>query len=199
MFSTPEQILERYEDFRFSDEQLAELERTMPIGHVSTPERALSLNIWYTNLRSTFAFHRDWIGQAHGTPVFQEHEIKTDKDHLRLVGGATPRSRSVGWTVLDLTANRGLAPTEVDHPKRSSAFAVMAAAALHPEWVAAMDGQEVPYVWLHGLEINVEPGTNRTPWQHVPMLGYLSFKNTVFMAAMPHGTKSSRYATPVEV
>ncbi len=37
-------------------------------------------------------------------------------------------------------------------PKKSPHAGILAAAAHHPTWVKAMDGQTVPYVWAAGYE-----------------------------------------------
>jgi len=62
------------------------------------------------------------------------------------------------WRTVDLRANRGKNPSSLK--KINAGAAVLAAAALHPAWLQAMDGETVPYVWLPGYRFKDGHGKN---------------------------------------
>lgn len=101
---------------------------------------------------------------------------KADQDSLRLLKGiehpATERP-VLRWEVIDLgcncSHNRKL--SDVRSPATSPHAGILAAAALHPQWIRSMDGKNVPHVWLPGYQISVSsPGAS--PWAGVPLLAF---------------------------
>ncbi len=94
---------------------------------------------------------------------------KAGPERLRLLQGVEHKP-GLRWEVIDLGSNRGKKPVDVRHPERSPNAGILASAALHPEWVRAMDGESVPYVWAPGYEVNV---SGEDPWQGVPSLSFL--------------------------
>ena len=91
---------------------------------------------------------------------------KADSDRLRLLKGVEHKV-SLRWEVIDLGCQRNKKPCDVRSAKSSPNAGILAAAALHPQWVKSMDGDKVPYVWLPGYEVQV-PGER--PWAGVPYL-----------------------------
>ncbi|MFZ6015673.1 MAG: hypothetical protein ACOYUZ_04960 [Patescibacteria group bacterium] len=97
---------------------------------------------------------------------------KAGPDRLRLLKGIDHPGKDqpvLRWEVIDLGCNRNRKPVDVRDPKTSPHAGVIASAMLHPEWVKAMDGYEVPYAWAPGYEVNFSDGIQ---WQGVPNLGF---------------------------
>jgi hypothetical protein len=93
---------------------------------------------------------------------------KAGSDRLRLHKGI---EHTVGlrWEVIDLGCNRNKMPMDVRNSKLSPSAGILAAAALHPQWVKSMDGDKVPYVWIPGYEVQVPDGK---PWASAPRLDF---------------------------
>lgn len=184
LFTKPEDQLKRVREWNLergwgvSDEVFAEAEKSIP----AVPEDdlvAVVLVPYLTEVRK-----KDKIVMTGVERTFQELWAlakaeqqanwrwdgydKAGPERLRLLKGIehTPGLR---WEVIDLGANRNRKPEDVRNAKRSPHAGILAAAALHPEWVRAMDGENVPYVWLPGYEVNVPGGG---AWQDVPDLGF---------------------------
>ena len=88
-----------------------------------------------------------------------------DAEFLRLREEIQHPGKCLRWEVIDLAAmwdsRNGKAPKDVrDH--KSAHAAILAAAAHHPRWVRAMDGKNVPYVWLAGYECGMK--RDQIPW-----------------------------------
>ncbi len=95
---------------------------------------------------------------------------KAGLDRLRLLKGIEHPAKDkpvLRWEVIDLGCNRNRRPVDVRDPKTSPHAGILASAMLHPEWVKAMDGDKVPYVWAPGYEVSAR---NYYPWQSVPSL-----------------------------
>lgn len=99
---------------------------------------------------------------------------KAGPERLRLLKGIEHPSTNSGqailrWEVIDLGCNRNKKPMDVRSSKSSPSAGILAAAALHPNWVKSMDGDKVPYVWIPGYEVQVPGGK---PWALVPYLNF---------------------------
>ncbi len=107
--------------------------------------------------------------------VQQKRSLSWDKfnsKHVRWLNGSenTAKDWHFEWQVIDLGANRNMSSetvleTETQVGKSQPNAGILAAAALHPEWIKSMDGQNIPYVYLPGYEVSV-PGYDS--WQYVP-------------------------------
>lgn len=94
---------------------------------------------------------------------------KAGPDTLRLLKEIEHKP-GLRWEVIDLGCNRNEKPMDVRNPEKKSPHAgILASAMLHPEWIKAMDGDTVPYVWAPGYEVQV-PGNE--PWACVPCLRF---------------------------
>jgi hypothetical protein len=93
---------------------------------------------------------------------------KAGPERLRLLKGIEYKP-GLRWEVIDLGCQRDKKPEDVCHPEKSPHAGILASAALHPEWIKAMDGENVPYVWASGYEVNVP---NERPWACVPYLDF---------------------------
>jgi len=97
---------------------------------------------------------------------------KAGPDKLRLLEGIEHPAKGrpvLRWEVIDLGCNRNRKPVDVRDPKTSPHAGILASAMLHPDWVKAMDGEKVPYVWAPGYEVNI---SDENPWQFLPILGF---------------------------
>ena len=91
---------------------------------------------------------------------------KAGSDRLRLHEGIEHKV-GLRWEVIDLGCNRNKKLMDVRNSKSSPHAGILAAAALHPNWVKSMDGDKVPYVFAPGYEVQVPGGK---PWTSVPYL-----------------------------
>jgi len=97
---------------------------------------------------------------------------KAGPGSLRLLKGIEHPAKDkpvLHWEVIDLGCNRNRKPVDVRNLETSPHAGILASAMLHPEWVKAMDGDKVPYVWAPGYEVNVSGGL---PWQVLPDLSF---------------------------
>lgn len=124
--------------------------------------------------------------------------LKSDKKHLRLLDGIehTPGIRRV---TLDLGANwdttNGIRPIDVRGTDSVHAE-VLAAAAHFPDWIQAMDGERVPYVWMPGYQVTI-PG--HEAWRGLPYLYWGSAGRKVGLCADWDGYPGYGWACPVVV
>jgi hypothetical protein len=98
------------------------------------------------------------------------------------------------WEVIDLGRRRGQKPCDVRHPDTSPHAGILASAMLHHEWVKVMDGENVPYVWLPGYEVNVF--FNENPWQNVPHVNFDRDSRKINLNDGWYGSCHSRWAVP---
>jgi len=117
---------------------------------------------------------------------------KAGTDRLRLHRGIEHRV-GLRWEVIDLGCNRNKKPMDVRSSASSPHAGILAAAALHPQWVKSMDGDKVPYVWIPGYEVQV-PGVE--PWAHVPSLSFDRVKRWFELHFNWADNGSSRWAVP---
>lgn len=104
------------------------------------------------------------------------------------------RFSSLRWEVIDLGANRGRSLKDVltDAPTLPSA-GILAAAAHFPEWVSRMDGREVPFAVIPGLEYFGEQ-----PGQKVLSLSKpKEVRAELCLAPGPEPKSDQRFAIPV--
>ncbi len=97
---------------------------------------------------------------------------KAGPDKLRLLEGIEHPVKGkpvLRWEVIDLGCNRNRPPVDVRNFETSPHAGILASAALHPEWVKAMDGDKVPYVWAPGYEVNV---SGESPGEYLPNLDF---------------------------
>ena len=123
---------------------------------------------------------------------------KAGSDRLRLHKGIEHPSTSSGqaillWEVIDLGCNRNKKPMDVRNSKSSPHAGILAAAALHPNWVKSMDGDKVPYVFAPGYEVQV-PGEK--PWTNVPGLGFDRDRRKIQLGCYWSSGCGSRWAVP---
>jgi hypothetical protein len=95
---------------------------------------------------------------------------KAGPERLRLHNGIEHPATSSGvlrWEVINMGSQRNKKPGDVRSAKSSPLAGILAAAALHPEWVKSMDGDKVPYAWVPGYEAST---LGFDPWTSVPSL-----------------------------
>ena len=100
------------------------------------------------------------------------------------------------WEVIDMGANFNKRPPSKRSAATSPHAGILAAAALHPQWIKSMDGDKVPYVWLSGYEINI-PFNDE--WLDMPGLSYERFAQQIRLHADGRRTTMEGFAVPVFV
>jgi hypothetical protein len=105
------------------------------------------------------------------------------------------QGRRLAWRTIDLGANRDVAPASVPRSDGYPGLSLLAAAALHPNWMASMDGANVPYVWLAGLDVNM-PGA-KVPWSSKPRLGFSQPFRQIHLHALDAAMKHRSWAIPI--
>lgn len=140
-----------------------------------------------------------WDIARHRQPnSWQWDSLHLDADHLRLLEGIEPSHEpGIRWVMVDLGAHwngqDGIRPCDV-RSKDSAHAEVLAAAAHFPDWVQAMNGTDVPYVWLPGYQVTL-PG--EVAWTEVPVLYWNSVISLVYLSAGWADSRYWSYAIPV--
>ena len=117
---------------------------------------------------------------------------KAGPDRLRLLSGIEHKP-GLRWEVIDFGCQRNCKPKDVRKPEESPHAGVLASAALHPNWVKAMDGSNVPFVFAPGYEVNVP---DRGLWQGVPGVRFGRGGRQVELCAIACGLASPYWAVP---
>lgn len=88
-------------------------------------------------------------------------------DSLNLRANSRPGKNFLKWCIVNLGANRDLSPLKVRHTGTMAGAAILWMAFFSPRWLTAMNGKEVPFVWLPDYELrSAEIGG----WQNTPAL-----------------------------
>jgi hypothetical protein len=123
-------------------------------------------------------------------------ELKSDKKHLRLLDGIEHKP-GIRRVTIDLGANwdpkDGIRPIDVRGSDSVHAEA-LAAAAHFPDWIQAMDGEHIPYVWMPGYQVTL-PGAEA--WRNVPYLHWYSLNRGVLLCALWGGNRRYGWACAV--
>ncbi|MBU1015223.1 hypothetical protein KKI17_02190 [Patescibacteria group bacterium] len=156
---------------------------------------AVVLDIQLDTVQQTF--EEAWECIKGGQPdSWRWDEIHADEEHLRLYSGCQ-HQRGLSWKVIDLGANQDRRPLDVYgevKPELLSHSAVLWAAALHPNWVQAMNGEDVPFVNIAGYQLTV-PGY--VSWTFVPDLYWSRVSRLVGLDARFAGSHYPSWAVPV--
>lgn len=129
---------------------------------------------------------------------WKRDEFFFDGGHVRWLAGSenTNKDWHFEWQVINLGANRNTSSETVRQAygdKLQPNVGILAAAALHPEWIKSMDGQDIPYVDLPGYEVSV-PGLQS--WRHVPYLGFHRDSRRVRLYAHRCGSTDPEWSVP---
>jgi hypothetical protein len=126
-------------------------------------------------------------------------EWRQDPKPVRLLDGIEHRP-GVRRVTVDLGAHWEPGQKNYIRPRNirgtDSAHAELLAAAAHfPDWVRAMDGKSVPYVWLSGYQLTVpEDSTHR-----LPGLAWVRHRRTMSLTANWADHSGHDWASPVRV
>jgi hypothetical protein len=126
-------------------------------------------------------------------------EWRQDPKPVRLLDGIEHRP-GVRRVTVDLGAHWEPGRKNYIRPRNirgtDSAHAELLAAAAHfPDWVRAMDGKSVPYVWLSGYQLTVpEDSTHR-----LPGLAWVRHRRTMSLTANWADHSGHDWASPVRV
>ncbi len=188
--------------WNFSDEAFAEVEKSIPewpeerlVVVVLVPYLAEKVGvdkIIMTGLERTF--HELWErAKAEQDKSWRWIGYnKAGSDRLRLLSGIEHKV-GLRWEVIDLGSNRKKMPMYVRSSEFSPSAGILAAAALHPDWVKSMDGNKVPYVWVPGYEMQF-PGEE--PWTYVPNLRFGRGSREIRLYCYGCGDGYSAWAVP---
>lgn len=199
MFILPERQLElvrqRNADrtWGFTDEDFTKLGEppAWPSGRLS----AVVLEVSLDTVQKTFeeAWH---FTKACQPDNWRWPEVKSDPKLLRLLSGIQ-HQHGLRWRVVDLAANwdkrDGIRPRDVRNPQTSPHCAILWGASYFPKWVRAMDGMNVPYVWIPGYELCV---SGDPEWSGVPSLGWVRDDRRVRLGTGRCGARNGRWAVP---
>ncbi len=193
----------RQRGWEFTDDDFRQLEKTLPkklpegrlIAPVIVPylrgkvnkdktvttgvERTLQ-ELWAHAIEQQDASWR-WDGYDNAGP-----------ERLRLLEGIK-HEPGLRLEMIDLGCQRDKKPMDVRHPKRSPHAGIFAAAGQHPKWIKAMDGEDVPYVWVPGYEVNFP---DEEPWAGVPHLYFDSDNREIQLHCSWCGGYDSGWAVP---
>lgn len=147
----------------FSEEDFEQLKPppSWPTGHLC----AIVLVPYLRSRKSTYeglqkAIYGDGLGGGtYGytflSPVGFHDEMKgldhESDDYVRHYGGAQLYT-GLQWRIVSLGANRSCRPEDLEG-QTPAAAEILAAAAHFPNWVRAMNGRDVPVVWLGGYKL----------------------------------------------
>lgn len=96
--------------------------------------------------------------------------------HQMLPRFMVEKKRGLRWTMIDVGANRGIAPVNVSAVGPFTEALWLAY--YSPSWVMSMNGEDVPYVWLPGCVITLRWKNARDQMvyscQLVPSMGWVS-------------------------
>lgn len=208
LFTKPEKQIERVREWNkefgwgIPDEAFAEAEKSVPawpeeklVAVVLVPYLADKANedeTVTTGLERTF--HELWMrAKAEQDANWRwDGYDKAGSDRLRLHKGIEHKV-GLRWEVIDLGCNRNKKPMDVRNSKSSPSAGILAAAALHPQWVKSMDGDKVPYVWIPGYEVQVPDGK---PWADVPNLGFAGGDREIRLSCSWCDNYDSDWAVP---
>lgn len=141
----------------------------LPIPEFTSDPSVCVTLVWYGN--NTYrTFWMLWkIARAQQKRSYHL-EVYENSKNVRLLTGVEQPKRGFRWERINTGCNRDRKPQDVRDPKTSPHAGIIASAAMHPDWVRAMDGDKVPYVYMAGYEVN-DPSDN-TPWRRVPGAGF---------------------------
>ena len=149
---------------------LSDFERAEAVAP-NWPDKSLTTLVlvpYLGNAKKTFIHLWRVAGDHHRYSLGPDEQQISD-----IVAAEHPRDKCLRWEVIDLSSDDPRTdPT--DRGVRGGAHAgVLAAAALHPEWLRAMDGDAVPFVLLRNYDITMyadgDPAQRRS---YKPSLGY---------------------------
>ncbi len=118
-------------------------------------------------------FHELWEVAAKQQHASLRNDVydKAGPDKLRLLKGIEHKP-GLRWEVIDMGSQRTRSPEHVRSSEKSPHAGVLASAALHPQWVKSIDGENLPYIWAPGYEVCVSSGDLGDQWWYAPRLGF---------------------------
>ncbi len=132
------------------------------------------------------------VGASRQPGSWRWPSLKSDTKHLRLLDGIDYEP-GLHRATIDLGAHKGKAPVDV-RGADSAGAEILAAAAHFPEWVRAMNGGDIPYVWLPAYQASVD---GLDPWRAVPYLDWSQSGREAELNARWVGLATRNWACPV--
>ncbi len=152
---------------------------------------------YFSTVQQTFELLWRTVTEVHPT-ITRREDLLSDPTHLRPYTDTAFKStdhpvNTLRWEIIDFKGVDNAMPCEVRHVGSPHA-AILAAACLHPEWVKAIDGGEVPNVWLSGYEVSLAGGER---WSHVPVLELSGVGSQLRLSAHFASATEPGYANPI--
>lgn len=137
------------------------------------------------------------INSNHVT-TWKSPDLRFDDEHMRM----TIRTCQPGlhWAVLDLAAHDGQAPKYLDKSSLAG-IEVFAAMALHPDFMAQINGDTIPFLLAAGLEAHLSidgPFTNAyKDWNQVPGFFFYKPDQKLVVRAIDRDISFSGHSCPI--
>ena len=125
---------------------------------------------------------KNYVNEVYKTPT---------EENLQLLKGIKHQS-GLKFEIVGLGDNTGEKPSSI-RGKNSPHASILAAAALHPEWVQAMDGENIPYANVPGYQVTV-PGHQQ--WRRVPTVYFSRDDREVLLGAHSVGIANGLWSVP---
>lgn len=131
-------------------------------------------------------------------------DLKFDADHLVEIGEDEWKP-GLTWEKIDVSAfwqkNIAYSPYMATLYNCSAGYgrmpgiAVLAAAAMHKDWLYSMDGVTCPHVWLPGLLLKIK-GIDHHKLPYTPALSFRKHENVINFTASPSHFVHPQFAVP---
>ncbi|MFA6252904.1 MAG: hypothetical protein WCV69_01380 [Patescibacteria group bacterium] len=195
MFATPAQqlsmvkVLNVQHCWGFTDEDFIKLGQA-PVPANTTRLTVVILEVCLDTVQRTF--DTAWQLAASKQPNSSRlGGLLSDSEHLRLLSGQ--HSRGLKWRIVDLGANQNRKSVDVRDSVQSPAAAILWMAYYSPKWVSAMNGKDIPYVFLPGYEACAPIFLD---WQFVPCFGWDADMRQFWLRTFHLGSQCDEWAVP---
>ena len=130
-------------------------------------------------------------------------DLNCDAAHLKDIGGRMYKP-GLGWVIIDLCSStwkgRACSPyyrslMECCAYRRVAGLEVFAALAAFPDWLTAMDGKDIPFVWAPGLLLMIDHLDHRTH-PYTPAISYRAQEGAVIIGASLSSNADTRFYVP---
>lgn len=133
-------------------------------------------------------------------------------NNIRLYKGTFPK-KHLKWVTLDVGTHRNTSPNKMKQTDNIlGGVEVLACTLLHPEWVKAMDGTDVPYVdlpaiefkpgfgeWSHSLDVDGRSDGSVDFGTHFAGYGYPFYAGPVVVSGSALGTQLLGASEPLDL
>ena len=141
-----------------------------------------------TDLHGTFDLYSQKIRSQH--EQYWRRDLLDNADNLRWNSEVIPPKPGFQWETISMGTNRNEKPRDMRYARwifRENCrwnlphIGIYASAATHPNWIKAMNGKEIPFVWAAGLDVRGPNGL----WNQVPYISFVQDGREVGLSAGP--------------